>query len=78
MRGVPEVVASRWEVVDELSVEVAGWFYKALAGKDCDSNRDMKTSGTVGSARALHQAVKTARERGDNAMFWGSYVHYGV
>jgi tetratricopeptide (TPR) repeat protein len=78
MKGVPEVVASRWEVVDELSVEVATWYYEALAGKGCDANRDVERGGALRSARALHEAVRTARQKGENAMYWGSYVHYGV
>jgi hypothetical protein len=77
MKGVPEVVASRREVVDELSVEVATWYYQALASKGRDVNRDMEMGGALGSARALHEAVRAARQKGENAMYWGSYVHYG-
>ena len=32
----------------------------------------------VRSARVLHDVVMKASERGENATFWGSYVHYGA
>jgi hypothetical protein len=64
IKSVPEVVASKWEVVDELSVEIATWYYQALASKGCDINGDADTGGVLGSARALHEAVRTAKQRG--------------
>lgn len=78
MKGVPEVVASRWEVVDELSVEVSAWYYEALAGKRYDVNGDIKGGQALKSARALHKAVQTARLKVEDAIYWGSYVHYGA
>jgi tetratricopeptide (TPR) repeat protein len=75
MLGCPEVVASRWEVVDASSPQIAEDFYRAL-GDECTAECDV--AGTLGFARALHASLKKARERELAPLFWGTYVHYGA
>lgn len=86
MAGCPEVVASRWEVVDRAAPVVAEDYYRALAKDGDDDENDGRRNrrrsddapGILGSARALHAAMVKARDDGVNPMFWGTYVHYGA
>ena len=76
MAGCPEVVGSRWEVVDSAAPKIAEDYYRAMLHRSKDKGED--SPGVTGSARALHAAVIKAREEGVDAMFWGTYVHYGA
>ena len=71
MAGVPDVIATWWQVVDEASVSVASGFYENLID-DCGG------FDTARSARAIHAAAKAVRDRGTNPFIWAAYVHFGA
>ena len=71
MAGVPDVIATWWQVVDEASVSVATGFYENLI--DACGAFD-----TARSARAIHAAAKAVRDRGTNPFIWAAYVHFGA
>ena len=71
MAGVPSVIATWWEVVDEESVNVSRCFYEGLTeqGGTLDTSR---------SAEAIHRGVRILKDRGVNPFIWAAYVHFGV
>ena len=72
MAWCPEVVASRWEVVDRAALRIAENFYCALEeGKGNHGNENVQAPGTLGCARALHAAMVKARKEGMNPILRG-------
>jgi len=71
MAGVPNVIATSWNILDKEAVDVAVNFYLNLRDESggCDTRR---------SARALHAALRELRNRGSSPYIWGSYVHFGA
>lgn len=71
MAGVPNTIATSWEILDEEAVDVAVGFYKGL--------RDESGAFDVSRcARSLHSTVLEMRNRGSSPYVWGSYVHFGA
>lgn len=69
--GVPNVIATLWEILDEEACSIAGHFYAALRGGE----------GTVDvgrSAKALHEATMKARKAGMSPFVWAGYAHFGA
>ena len=72
MAGVPNVVATLWEILDEEACTIAGGFYAGLkVGRE--QVVDVKRS-----ARALHEATRSAREAGMAPFVWAGYAHFGA
>ena len=71
MAGVPYTVATLWNIEDNLSVEIAKYFYISLieGQEEIDFGR---------SAKALHSAVFKARKRGVDVLLWGAFIHAGT
>ena len=78
MAGVPNTVATFWEISDAESVRIAREFYGGLV------KRDMLDVGRA--AEALHAVtlgvrngrLKETRWEGRlSALIWGAYVHFG-
>src|SRR5439155_12145512 len=69
--GFPHVVATLWEVDDEIAARVADEFYAGLlAGGAVDPKR---------SAYALHQAWRRLRdEYTKSPSLWAGFVHAGA
>lgn len=74
MAGVPYVVGTWWEIVDQVAVGMSGEFYRELERLSV-SGRGMEPARSAG---ALHAAVQKMRREGVNSMLWGAYVHYGA
>ena len=71
MAGVPNTIATSWEILDEEAVDVAVGFYKGL--------RDESGAFDVSRcARSLHATILEMRNRGSSPYIWGSYVHFGA
>ena len=72
MAGVPNAIATTWDIDDEEAVKVATGFYQNL--KDDESGRlDVRRS-----ARALHRVTRDMRDRGLSPLAWAGYVHFGA
>ena len=71
MAGVPNTVATWWEINDQEAVAVAEGFYGRL--------RDGEGRIDVGrAAGALRGALVEMRDEGVSPLVWGSYVHFGA
>ncbi len=71
MAGVPNTVATWWEINDQDAVAVAEGFYGRL--KDEGGRIDVGRS-----AGALRGALVEMRDAGVSPLVWGSYVHFGA
>lgn len=70
MSGIPNTVATWWEVEDRYPVNVATSFYKSLIqGGHVDTTR---------CAVSLRDAVNAMRKTGIDPLIWGAYVHFGA
>lgn len=71
MAGVPNTVATWWEINDQEAVPVVEGVYGGLKGTDgrVDVGR---------AAGALMGALRQMRDRGVSPFVWGSYVHFGA
>jgi hypothetical protein len=80
MAGVPYVVATWWEIVDEVAVDISRTFYEQLG---IGSNFETQASNCHGfglskSAEALHASIQKMRRDGVSPLLWGAYVHFGA
>ena len=73
MAGVPNVIATLWEILDEEACTIAGEFYKRLRGEEGGRKVDVRRS-----ARALHGAARNARKAGMSPFVWAGYAHFGA
>ncbi|KAL8822489.1 MAG: hypothetical protein Q9191_006775 [Dirinaria sp. TL-2023a] len=73
MAGVPNVVATWWEILDKEACSIAEAFYAGLKVGRQDGVVDIGRS-----ARALHAATKSAREAGMAPFVWAGYAHFGA
>ena len=71
MAGVPNTVATWWEINDQEAVAVAEGFYGRL--KDEGGRVDVGRA-----AGALRGALMEMRDAGVSPLVWGSYVHFGA
>lgn len=71
MAGVPNTVATWWEINDQEAVAVAEGFYGRL--KDEEGRIDVGRA-----AGALRGALVAMRDAGVSPLVWGSYVHFGA
>ena len=71
MAGVPNVVATLWEIRDEEACTIAGDFYTGLKG--LEDSVDVRNS-----ARALHRVTMKARDAGMSPFIWAGYAHFGA
>ena len=71
MAGVPNTVATWWEINDQEAVAVAEGFYGRL--KDEGGRIDVGRA-----AGALRGALMEMRDAGVSPLVWGSYVHFGA
>lgn len=85
MAGVPQVIATQWELADQLGVQVAERFYAHLVdggeGGVGDSNDPAAAVAGLDvshSAEALRDVLLTIRADGVPGILYGAYVHYGV
>ena len=71
MAGVPNVIATSWNILDNEAIAVAVQFYAGLIndGGELDVTR---------SARSLHATLLNMRDRGLSPYIWGSYAHFGA
>ncbi|KAL8792153.1 MAG: hypothetical protein Q9195_005249 [Heterodermia aff. obscurata] len=71
MAGVPNVIATSWNILDNAAIGVAVQFYMGLRNEvgELDVTR---------SARSLHATVLDMRNRGLSPFFWGPYSHFGA
>ena len=72
LAGFPHVIGTLWEINDELAVTIARAFYT-----------DLRTSphvlDTGQAARALHNAVRAARDKLPRTpSLWAAYIHAGT
>lgn len=72
LAGFPHVIGTLWEINDAVAVEIAEDFYTTLgAGQGTLNPRN--------AARALHHAVRSARDRYlDFPALWAGYLHAGA
>ncbi|MCJ1279675.1 hypothetical protein MMC21_007499 [Puttea exsequens] len=70
LAGYPHVIASLWEADDDLSVAVAGKFYRILFAES-------EISGHEKIAYALHDAILAARRTCDDPLAWATTIHFG-
>ncbi|KAJ9666406.1 hypothetical protein H2201_003594 [Coniosporium apollinis] len=79
--GFPHVVGTLWAVWDRCAADIGEEFWKSLIqykrSGDREESQDVDVSGDR-VARALHQAVKKLRDRGEDIIRWGSFVHSGI
>ncbi|OQV00564.1 CHAT domain-containing protein [Cladophialophora immunda] len=70
--GFAHVVGCLWRVEDSVRVEVAGYFYDAIIGRERRQldNRDV--------AEALRTAVLRVRGEHPDPQQWGAYIHSGA
>ncbi|WP_344668327.1 CHAT domain-containing tetratricopeptide repeat protein [Catenulispora yoronensis] len=74
--GFPHVVAASWEISDLIAVDIAEAFYANLTAPDAAGRRVLDPDR---SARALHDTVRTLRERHPNLpSVWASHLHAGA
>ncbi|MFG2222324.1 CHAT domain-containing protein [Streptomyces sp. NPDC048644] len=72
LAGYPHVIGTLWEVVDEHSAAVADRFHHAIAAEPGRIR-------TERSARALHDAVRAARDQLPRTPTrWAGHVHFGT
>ena len=71
MAGVPNTIATSWEILDEEAADVAASFYEGM--RDENGKIDIRRS-----ARSLHAAIMGLRDSGSSPYIWGSYVHFGA
>ena len=71
MAGVPNTVATWWEINDQEAAAVAEGFYGRL--KDEEGRIDVGRA-----AGALRGALVEMRDAGVSPLGWGSYVHFGA
>ena len=71
MAGVPNTIATSWEILDEEAVDVAVGFYRGL--RDESGTFDVRRC-----ARSLHATLLEMRDRGSSPYVWGSYAHFGA
>ncbi|CAF9902817.1 MAG: hypothetical protein HETSPECPRED_000021 [Heterodermia speciosa] len=71
MAGVPNVIATMWNILDKEAIGIAIQFYMGLKneGGELDVTR---------SARSLHATLVDMRNRGLSPYIWGSYAHFGA
>ena len=72
MAGVPHVVATWWEILDEEAEAIAEAFYLGL---NVEETQGMEIGR---SAPALHKATLEARRKGIEIFVWASYAHFGA
>jgi len=72
LAGFPHVIGTLWEIDDEIAVAIADTFYSHL--RDTGPHLD-----TALAARALHEAVRTARDTYPRApSLWAAHLHSGA
>jgi CHAT domain len=72
LAGFPHVVGTLWEIDDAIAVDIAGSFYASMQA----SNGTMET---VNAARALHDAVRAARDKFPCfPSLWAAHLHAGA
>ncbi|KZF19066.1 hypothetical protein L228DRAFT_271688 [Xylona heveae TC161] len=71
MAGVPNTIATSWEIMDIESVQVAIDFYNGLKGP----NGEIDVSK---SAASLNSAVLRMRNAKLSPLVWAAYIHFGV
>jgi CHAT domain-containing protein len=78
MAGVPNTVATWWEISDAVSVTVAKEFYEGLVGKGI-LNVGMAGEALHAVTLRLRNGYLKERRRGEefSALIWGAYVHFG-
>jgi hypothetical protein len=78
MAGVPNTVATWWEISDAVSVTVAKEFYEGLVGKGI-LNVGMAAEALHAVTLRLRNGYLKERRRGEefSALIWGAYVHFG-
>ena len=71
--GFPHVIASRWPVLDDLSVEVAKGFYGKIAKSYCQEAKN------EAFAIALHDTILELHSNLRSCpLAWAPYIHLGV
>lgn len=80
MGGVPYVVATWWDIVDLVAVDMSKAFYEQLGVRSNVKDRTPKFHGLDFShtAEALHATIQTMRQAGVSPLLWGAYVHFGA
>jgi tetratricopeptide (TPR) repeat protein len=72
LAGFPHVIGTLWEINDELAVTIADTFYT-------DLRTSPSTLETGQAARALHKAVRAARDQLPRTpSLWAAYLHAGT
>ncbi|MFD8966703.1 CHAT domain-containing protein [Streptomyces sp. NPDC059568] len=72
LAGYPHVIGTLWEVVDEHAADVADAFHSGIAPQHGGIR-------TARSAYALHDAIRTARDRFPRTPTrWACHVHFGA
>ena len=69
--GYSGVIGTMWSISDRLAPDVARDVYKELF-------RDDKRPDCREAARALHEAIKRARDRGERFADWVPFIHVGI
>jgi hypothetical protein len=71
LAGFPHVIGTLWEINDQFAVMLADTFYAAL-------HTSQGTVDTSQAARALHDAVRAARDKHPRSpSLWAAYLHAG-
>jgi hypothetical protein len=80
MAGVPYVVATWWEIVDEVAVDISKTFYEQLGIRSNfkTQSSDCHGFGLSKSAEALHASIQKMRRDEVSPLLWGAYVHFGA
>jgi CHAT domain-containing protein len=72
LAGFPHVIGTLWAINDALALTIGEDFYTALAGRDSALDTDQ-------AARALHDAIRSARDRYPAApSLWAAHIHAGA
>jgi tetratricopeptide (TPR) repeat protein len=72
LAGFPHVIGTLWEINDALAVDIATSFYREL-------RTSPHTVDTSQAARALHRAVRAARDELPRVpSLWAAYIHAGT
>lgn len=71
MAGVPNTLATIWDIDDEEAVKVATGFYQNL-------KYDSERIDASRSARALHRITRDMRNRGLSPITYGGYAHFSA
>ena len=69
--GYSGVIGTMWSISDRVAPDVARGVYKELF-------RDGKRPDVREAARALHEAIKCARDRGEGFDKWVPFIHVGL